>query len=104
MAAQTVYYISSQGIKFAWRAPAAKYTSLLATIGARKAGTNETGLVFGANQPRLPRLRVNLKGGKSQIIFCSPDKTADCTIGNKLRGKKTNNLTIESCSYIGTRT
>lgn len=100
----TIYYISVDGTKIAWRADDSKYKSILSQIGAKKAGTNEKGLVFGVNQPRLPRLRVNYKDGGSGKIFCSPDKTKDCTFGNKLRNKKSNGKTIESASFIGTRT
>ncbi|QYO68201.1 hypothetical protein [Leptolyngbya sp. 7M] len=102
--AQTIYYIQVEGAKIAWRADDSKYKGILSTIGAKKAGKNEKGLVFGVNQPRLPRLRINYKDGDGAKIFCSPDKTKDCTFGNKLRGKKSNGKTIESASFIGVRT
>ncbi len=100
-----VYYVQTgQKINLAWRAESNKYSSIAATLGIKKATNSTTGLVFGANQPRLARVRLNFEGGGSQIVFCAPDKVADATEGGKLVGKTSNGKKIRSASLVGTRT
>lgn len=113
------FYIEVDGSKLAWYAKEEKYTSAIRTILGIKKATNTTkGLIFGANQPRMPRLRLNFEAGtqtslnrgglssgrRSQIVFCAPDKVKDCTIDNKLKGKASNSYTIKSASLVGTGT
>lgn len=107
---------ANSGFKFAFRAPRNKYNGILREIGATRAKNNERDLVFGANQPRLPRVRINFEKtaaqsragagtarSDSQIIFCDPRKIAEVTVGNSLRGKRSNGRRIASASVVGVK-
>ena len=109
--ARAVFYVEVSGSKLAWNADDQKYTSAVNTeLGIKKAVAATRGLVFGANQPRLPRLRLNFEGGLlgarpgSQIVFCAPSKVANCTVDNKLKGKSSNGKRIKSASVVGSGT
>lgn len=96
MAESTTYYIplgSGLGgavspIKYAFYAPKDAYKGLETHLGVKKAKENESGLVFGANQPKPARVRINFEGGGSTTRFCDPGKVEGVTIGGKLNKKK----------------
>lgn len=103
-----IYYINLNGgggstFKYAWYATTEKYDGIATDAGITKAGANETGLVFGANSPKPPSVRLNLEASGvaagSQTIFVDPANYA-AVLGGSLNGKQTNNKTIRSASAI----
>jgi hypothetical protein len=95
MAESTTYYIplgSGLGgavapIKYAFYAPKDAYKGLLTQLGVKEAKQNESGLVFGANQPKPARVRINFEGGGSTTRFCDPAKVEGVTVGGRLNKK-----------------
>lgn len=126
--ARKTYYVEVAGSKLAWTAEENKYKNIAGELGVKLANNSTTGLVFGVNSPRLPRIRLNFEktgaagasaspttgvtvnlavgGGRpgSQIVFCAPDKVKGVTFDRKLAGKTSNGKKIKSCSMIGVRT
>jgi len=92
MAEYDVYYIplgSGLGgaiapIKYAFYAPKDSYKGLANAMNVKKAAQNERGLVFGANQPKPARVRINFEGGGSTVRFCDPSKVESVTVGGVL--------------------
>jgi hypothetical protein len=127
--ARKTYYIEISGSKLAWEANENKYKNIASELGIKVANNSTTGLVFGANRPRMPRLRLNFEatnanaGGSitpttgvtvnlsasfgrrgSQVVFCAPDKVKNVTVDNKLKGKTSNGKKIKSASLVGVMT
>lgn len=75
-------------IKYAFYAPKDAYKGLTKDLGVEKAKQDESGLVFGANQPKPARVRINFEGGGSTTRFCDPAKVEGVTVGGKLNKKK----------------
>lgn len=75
-------------IKYAFYAPKDAYKGLAKDLGVEKAKQTERGLVFGANQPKPARVRINFEGGGSTTRFCDPSKVEGVTVGGKLNKKK----------------
>ena len=104
-----IYYINLNGgggatFKYAWYAEGAKYDAIAAALGITAAGANETGLVFGANNPKPPVVRLNLEDGGglaagSQTVFVDPANYG-AVLGGSLNGQTTNGKTIRSASAI----
>ena len=87
-------------IKFGFTAPDYAYENIGTDLGVTKlSGSNDRrGVVFGANYPRPPRIRVtykqgNLGGGtgndvpRSAIRYCDPDKVGQ-VLNGALNDKK----------------
>jgi hypothetical protein len=127
--ARKTYYIEISGSKLAWEANENKYKNIYTELGIKLANNSTTGLVFGANRPRMPRMRLNFEssggisasgsantsgvngsvgagsgGRSSQVVFCAPDKVKACTVDNKLKGKLSNGKKIKSASLVGVMT
>lgn len=107
--ARVTYYIKIGEVKYAWRAEEDKYKNIAKKCGIIKAKDKEANLVFGANQPKPPRLRLNFKKGiagnlgadqGSQIIFCSAANLNAC-LGKGLAGLKSNGFTIDTTAIPG---
>lgn len=78
-------------MKYAWRTKnKAPSKGILSALGWFEAKESETGLVFGANNPKPARVRINFEGGGSTTAFCDPSKVEGVTIGGKLNKKKWN--------------
>lgn len=94
--ASTVYYIelgaglggAMAPIKYAFYAPKDSYKGLAREMGVKEAKENERGLVFGANQPKPSRVRINFEGGGSTTRFCDPGKVEAVVVGGRLNKKK----------------
>ena len=95
MADAVVHYIAMKGggsnFKYAWHA--VSYGSISNALGIKVASPSEQGLVFGANSPKPPEIRISYfkKGNKgetgSTTRFCALDKLDDVLNGS-LRGKQ----------------
>lgn len=106
--ARQVYYIEYDGGgKYAWEAEEDKYKNIASACGIKKATSSTKSLFFGANRPKPPRIRLNFQRrgginpddcGKSQMIFCAPDKLDDVVVKNKLKDKVSNGIKIKSAS------
>lgn len=59
--ARKTYYIEISGSKLAWEANENKYKNIYTELGIKLANNSTTGLVFGANRPRMPRMRLNFE-------------------------------------------
>lgn len=95
--------------KFAWRAPEDAYPNDVAKeLGVVKATNSEVGLIYGMNNPRPVRVRINVKlkqgESKSVVLFCSPAKISGLLIGNTLRGKNFKTGKITTVSAVGSST
>ena len=109
--ARKTYYIPIGKINYAWTADEEKYKNIASVCGIKTASSSTKDLVFGANKPKPPRVRLNFEDGGtggnvcrgSQIVFCAIDKLEDVVSGNKLVGKKSNGFKIRSASMIGAR-
>lgn len=94
--ASTTYYIelgaglggAMAPIKYAFYAPKDAYKGLASAMGVKVAKQDERGLVFGANQPKPARVRINFEGGGSTTRFCDPGKVEAVTVGGRLNKKK----------------
>lgn len=75
-------------IKYAFYTSKENYKGLEKALGVVKAKENEKGLVFGANNPKPARVRINFEGGGSCIRFCDPGKLESVTYGGALNKKK----------------
>lgn len=127
--ARKTYYIEISGSKLAWTAEENKYKNIMGVLGIKVANNSTTGLIFGANRPRMARVRVNFESsggvavggsantsgvtasasagsgrGSSQIVFCALDKVKAATYDNKLKGKLSNGKKIKSASLVGVLT
>jgi hypothetical protein len=102
MATRNIYYVKLGPVKFAWRATDAQYPSdFLSALGVSKAKDTDDALVFGADSPRPPRVRINLKGSKPAIIrFCSPDKLESLTVKGSLNAKKYKGTDVDSVVVV----
>lgn len=94
--------VSANGVsfKYAWHSTTEKYDTIAAAAGLTKAGNGEPGLVFGANKPKPPRVRLNFDDGTSQVIFCSPGEYFNI-LGGSLNGSSSNGRNILSAGAIG---
>jgi len=127
--ARKTYYIEISGSKLAWTAEENKYKNIMGVLGIKVANNATTGLIFGANRPRMARVRLNFETtagisasgsanangasasigagygrGSSQIVFCALDKVKQATYDNKLKGKLSNGKKIKSASLVGVLT
>ncbi|MDZ8136324.1 MAG: hypothetical protein RM049_13610 [Nostoc sp. DedQUE04] len=94
-----VYFINLGGsvgnigaMRFAWRGKKNLYKNIADGLGVVLAKDTDSGLMFGANNPRPAQVRIGYTdangNSKSTIRFCEPDKIGDVTTGGKLNGKK----------------
>lgn len=93
--------ITTSDKKIAWYAPSKLYKSIAGTLGL-KVNTSTKGLdAYPADgaKGKLPRVRINYKGGGSSLVFCDPSKIA--AVRKNLAGKKANGKTIKSVSFPG---
>lgn len=117
--ARKTYYIEISGSKLAWDAPEDKYKNIAGVLGIKVANNSTTGLIFGANRPRMARVRLNFDPGlgvtvagasvgdgcrSSQIVFCALDKVKEATYDGQLKGKLSNGRKIKSASLVGVMT
>lgn len=96
-------------IKFAWRAPTSAYPDAVAKLlGVTKATEKETGLIYGMNNPRPVKVRINIKtkqgSSKSVLLFCDPSQIANVLIKGTLRGISFKSGTITTISTPGSST
>lgn len=96
-------------VKFAWRAPSDSYPKEIATdLGINQATGTDQGLIYGMNNPRPARVRINVQisqgNNKSYVLFCAPSKLVRLLIQNPLKGKKFRGGTITTISLPGTST
>lgn len=100
--ARNAYYIEMDGTKHAWYADDAQYPSgLLTKINAKKASATESGLVFGANIPRKPKIRLNLENKKSYTVFCNTDKLDNVIGKNDLKGLSYRGSKVRTAGIAG---
>ncbi|TAE54904.1 MAG: hypothetical protein EAZ76_07995 [Nostocales cyanobacterium] len=112
MADAVVQYIEMKGggssFKYAWHA--VSYGSIAAKLGIKVAKPTEQGLVFGANSPKPPEIRISYykQGNKgdtgSTTRFCALDKLDDVLNGS-IRGQQikigTKSFVIANVSLAG---
>lgn len=102
--ARVTYFIplnvGGSTVKYAWDADDNKYQTIAADLGITAAGPGEPGLVFGANSPKPPKIRINFEDGGSQLVFCDPNQMAS-VLGGSVSGKTSNGRTISKAGVIG---
>ena len=74
--------------KWGWERLHPPGANILKALGIEKVKKNTSGVVYGANKPRPPQVKVNFEGGGSTTMFCNPLNFANVTLGSPLRGKK----------------
>ena len=79
-------------IKFAFRCKKDAYKNIGYELGVSTAGDTDDGLIFGMNNPRPVKVRINYvddnRVNKSTIRFCEPDSVNNVTTGGGLNNKK----------------
>ena len=99
MAARSV--ITTSDKKIAWYAPEKLYKSIASNLGLKvqKDAKGLDAYPSDGASGKLPRVRLNLVGGKSVLVFCAPNKVA--TVRKQLAGKTVNGKKIKSVSFPG---
>jgi hypothetical protein len=106
MSGGKTYYVEMQQgqsrYKHAWTTRKEAYNGIANQLGVKLAGTNEPGLVFGANSPSPPVVRISFKVGtgsnakiSSVTRICAPDKLED-VLKNQLQGAR---ITVDEKTY-----
>ena len=93
--------ITTSDKKVAWYAPDTLYKSLASSLGL-KVQKDAKGLDVSPSDGalgKLPRVRLNLQGGGSVLVFCAPAKISG--VKKALAGKKVKGKTIKSVSFPG---
>lgn len=76
-------------VKYGWRVTGDTLSgkSIRAALGIKVAKEAEKGIVYGANNPKPARVRINFEGGGSTSSFCDPSKLEGVTYGGALNKK-----------------
>ncbi len=90
MAKATPYYIEIGTIKYGWRSTK-DYSS---KVGQAKKAEGVSGVSFGANSPKPPKVRCKLANGKTVSFFISSKVDISKLPGQSVGGSK-----IVSASY-----
>ena len=90
MAKATAYYILLGQTKYAWNST--KDYSL--KLGGAKKASGVTGLSFGINSPKPPRVKASLENGKIIQFFVDPATKLSDISGKTIAGSK-----VKTVSY-----
>lgn len=71
-----VKYVDINGIKYAWNSPTAQGAPSLDALGATDATDNDQ-VVFGADFPKPPRVKIGIGDNNSYSSFVDPNKFDD---------------------------
>lgn len=96
------FFVSMGKWKYAWSTRSGAYDGIAASLGVKEVGASEQDVVYGANYPKPPQVRISYIIGtganakvQSVTRFCSPDKIKDVLNGS-LRGKT---IEVDEKSY-----
>lgn len=96
------FFISMGKWKYAWSTRAGAYDGIASSLGVKEVGAGEQDVVYGANFPKPPVVRISYIEGsganatvRSVTRFCSPDNIKNVLNGS-LRGKT---IEVDEKSY-----
>lgn len=92
------YYIQLGGINYGFAVPKDSYKGLETTLGVKKVTGSTKNVVYGANSPKPPRVRIRTEKGKTYTRFIDDSKIKSAIIDSGLKGKTFKGSKIASAS------
>lgn len=95
-----IFVIDLKSIKYAWRAAKDAYKGIANELGVKEAKDTDNNLVYGSNQPKPVKVRLNLANKTSRLRYADPSKIEDLIVKGSLNGKKFDGQNINSVSVV----
>ncbi|NJL48732.1 MAG: hypothetical protein HC929_16190 [Leptolyngbyaceae cyanobacterium SM2_5_2] len=92
------YYIELGGINYGFAVPKDSYKGIETLLGVKKVASNTKNVVYGANSPKPPRVRIRTENGKSYTRFIDSKKIDSAIVDSGLIGKTLRGSRIVSAS------